>query len=73
MKKYGNHKNTAWMMSLCFAPMILFVFLTLYFPKFAYLSAIGLLICPLSMGLMIYFTNKRDSPVRKITIQEKHR
>jgi uncharacterized membrane protein YraQ (UPF0718 family) len=46
---------------LCFAPIILFVFLSIFFPKFIYLSALGFLICPVSMGLMMYFMNKEHN------------
>lgn len=46
------------MMALCFAPVILFVFLITFFPKFVYLSVVGFLICPISMGFMMYSMNK---------------
>ena len=51
-----NHSK--WMMLLCFSPIILFLFLTLFFQKFVYLSVLGFLICPISMGFMMYFMNK---------------
>ena len=62
MKKLSclHCKRHSWMMVLCFAPVILFVFLAMFFPKFIYLSALGFLICPLSMGLMMYFMNKEN-------------
>ena len=48
-------------MFLCFTPIILFVFLTIFFPKFTYLLVFGFLICPVSMGLMMYFMNKEHN------------
>ena len=56
-KSCGKNK---WMMILCFSPIILFLFLTFFFPKFVYLSALGFLICPISMGLMMYFMSKEN-------------
>ena len=53
------------MMLLCFSPIILFIFLSLFFPKFLYLSALGLLICPVSMGLMMYFMSKEHKHNKK--------
>jgi len=68
-EKCKNHK---WMMLLCFSPIILFVFLSFFFPKFVYLSLLGLLICPVSMGLMMYFMNKKHNHDKKpITKEEK--
>ena len=60
MKKISckHCKRHSWMMVLCFAPVILFVFLAIFFPKFIYLSVLGFLICPISMGAMMYFMNK---------------
>ena len=60
MKKISckHCKRHSWMMVLCFAPVILFVFLGIFFPKFIYLSALGFLICPISMGVMMYFMDK---------------
>ena len=52
-------------MLLCFAPVILFLLLIAFFPKFAYLSALGFLICPISMGMMMYFMNKEHSHDKK--------
>ena len=57
--------KSKWMMMLCFSPVILFVFLRIFFPKFIYLSALGFLICPISMGLMMYFMNKEHNHDKK--------
>jgi len=48
------------MMALCFAPILLFISLKIFFPQFAYLSFLALLICPVSMGLMMYFARKEN-------------
>jgi hypothetical protein len=48
-------------MVLCFIPLILFVFLAIFFPKFIYLSTFGLLICPISMGVMMLFMDKKNN------------
>jgi len=58
-------KNHKWMMVLCFAPAILFLFLIFFFPKFAYLSALGFLICPISMVLTMFFMNKEHNHSKK--------
>lgn len=72
MKYCKSCKNHKWMMVLCFSPIILFVFLSIFFPKFIYLSALGFLICPVSMGLMMYFMSKEHNHDKKpITKEEK--
>ncbi len=58
MKSCKSCKNRSWMMALCFAPVILFIFLLTFFPNFVYLSFLGLLLCPISMGLVMYNMNK---------------
>lgn len=65
--------NSKWMIVLCFAPIILFVFLTIFFPKFIYLSVLGFLICPISMGLMMYFMNKEHNHDEKSNIRSRVR
>lgn len=53
-----NYKNNNWMILLCIAPILLFIALKLFFPTFAYLSLLGLLICPIAMAFMMYSMNK---------------
>ncbi len=51
MKKHSKCNN--WMMLLCFAPVFVLILVKVFFPTFAYLSILALLICPISMGLMM--------------------
>lgn len=55
MKKCKNNK---WMIWGCVAPIFLFIALKLFFPSFAYLAFLGLLVCPISMAFMMYFMGK---------------
>ncbi len=54
-------KDKKWMMALCFAPILLFILLKIFFPQFAYLSFLALLICPVSMGLAVIFMGKEGN------------
>ena len=58
--KCKSCKNHSWHMALCFAPIALFIFLAMFFPQFAYLTFLAFLICPVSMGLMMYFMRKEN-------------
>jgi len=49
------------MAGICFAPILLFILLKIFFPQFAYLSFFALLSCPVSMGLMVYVFGKGDT------------
>ncbi|MBI2148921.1 DUF2933 domain-containing protein [Candidatus Woesearchaeota archaeon] len=53
--------NSKWMWVLCLVPILLFVGLKLFYPQLAYLSFLGLLICPISMIIMMYFMNKEET------------
>lgn len=53
-------KNNKWLMALCFAPILLFIPLKIFFPQFVYLTFLAFLICPISMGLMMYFMHKEN-------------
>ena len=52
MNKHMKCSN--WMMLMCLAPIFVLIVLKVLFPTFAYLSLIILLICPISMGIMIF-------------------
>lgn len=64
------------MILLCIVPIFLFILINLFFPNFAYLSLLVLLICPISMAIMMYFMNKeektnKDSKTKKMGLHMK--
>ncbi len=60
MNKHKGCNMEKWHMLICLAPLIAIALLKFAFPTLPYLSFLIILICPLSMGLMMIFMDRKE-------------